>query len=201
MLGRLLDLLPSETLRGYENPELVDTIFRKTMLFRPTGSWPEMSGASTVLDFGGGCGIHYKQANHPTLKWAVVETPAMVERAKELETDRLRFFTDIREAASWLGDIDVMHSNGAVQYVPEPLSTVRELAELRAKRMLWFRLFLGSGSETQVSRLDDNGPGHIDTARKKVAYDFTRISRAEFLAAHQGYHVEDYGEDWFKFVR
>lgn len=48
--------------------------------------------------------------------WAVVETPAMTARASELATDRLRFFTDIDGAAEWLGYVDVMHSNCALQY-------------------------------------------------------------------------------------
>jgi putative methyltransferase (TIGR04325 family) len=201
MLGKLWDLLPSETLHGYENPELVETIFRKTIAYRPTKPWPEMESAGTVLDFGGGCGIHYKQANHQTVRWAVVETPAMVNRAKILETYHLKFFTDIDAATAWLGHIDAVHSNGAIQYTPEPLATVRKLASIGARRMLWFRLFLGEGTETQISRLQDNGPGHIEIARKKVAYDFTRVSRSDFLAAHEGYRVVAGGVDWFKFSR
>jgi putative methyltransferase (TIGR04325 family) len=201
MLGRLWNLLPSETLHGYEHPELVETIFQKTIAYRPTEPWPEMSNVETVLDFGGGCGLHYKQANHQTVRWAVVETPAMVGRAKSLETFHLKFFTDIDEAASWLGAIDIMHSNGAVQYTPDPLAIVRKLATLRARRLLWYRVFLGEGSETQLSRLQDNGPGKISVGRKKVAYPFKRISKTDFLDAHHGYRLEASGEDWFKFVR
>jgi hypothetical protein len=70
---------PRETLDGYEQPELVEVIFQKTKAYKPDSDWPEMAGVSSVLDFGGGCGIHYKQANLPDVRWAVVETPAMVE--------------------------------------------------------------------------------------------------------------------------
>jgi putative methyltransferase (TIGR04325 family) len=201
MLGKLWNLLPSETLHGYEHPELIETIFRKTIAYKPIKPWPEMANANTVLDFGGGCGIHYKQANHQTVRWAVVETPAMVKRAKILETYHLKFFTDINEAASWLGPIDVMHSNGAVQYADDPLSTVVALCALKAQRMLWYRLFLGDGAEVQVSRLQDNGPGKLATPRKKVAYPFKRIQKSDFLSAHDGYRVVESGEDWFQFAR
>jgi putative methyltransferase (TIGR04325 family) len=201
MLGKLWNLLPSETLRGYEHPELVETIFRKTMVYSPTKPWPEMKDANTVLDFGGGCGIHYKQADHQTVRWAVVETPAMVRRAKTLETYHLKFFTEINEAAAWLGPIDVMHSNGAVQYAPDPLSVVRRLCGLKARRMFWSRLFLGDGTEVQLSRLQDNGPGKLSLPRKKVAYSFTRIPKSDFISAHAGYQMTASGPDWFKFAR
>jgi putative methyltransferase (TIGR04325 family) len=201
MLGKLWNLLPVETLRGYEHPELVEMIFKKTVAYVPTESWEEMRDASAVLDFGGGCGLHYKQACNPAVRWAVVETPAMVKRASALETDRLRFFSSIDEAASWLGDVEIAHSNGAVQYSPDPLSMVRQIVGLGAKKVLWYRLFLGEGRETQVSRLQDNGPGQLEAPRKKVAFDFTRMPREEFVKCHAGYRIEASGSDWFKFAR
>ena len=197
MLRRLLSLLPIETLDGYEHPELVDVIFRKTIAYQPTGKWSE--NAATVLDFGGGCGLHYKEANL-NAKWAVVETPAMVARARELETDQLRFFTRIEDAGLWLGDIDLMHSNGAIQYVPDPIRTIRELCSIGAKQMLWHRLLIGDGKKrTQVSRLTDNGPGHIPQIHKRVAYEETPINESEFLKAHHLYSLTSRGADWFRF--
>jgi hypothetical protein len=53
---------PSETLAGYHEPELVEVIFQKTKAYDPRGNWPEMADVSSVLDFGGGCGLHYKLA-------------------------------------------------------------------------------------------------------------------------------------------
>ena len=91
-------------------PELIDVIFRKTVTYEPQVVGAEIADAKTVLDFGGGCGLHYKQARLLDVKWAVVETSAMVARASEIQTGRLRFFTDIVSAANWLGDNDVMDS-------------------------------------------------------------------------------------------
>lgn len=203
MLSRLLDLLPSETIEGYEHPDLVETVFRKTVVYEPTGSWPEISRARTVLDFGGGCGRHYKEAvrEAPNVEWAVVETPAMVLRARELETENLKFFTSIDAAAEWLGSIDIVHSNGAIQYTPAPVAVLRRLCELGAPRMLWYRLFFGEGGEAQTSRLRDNGPGALKVDRKNVVYQFTRIPRDTFVAAHQNYTVRAAGDDWFDFIK
>jgi putative methyltransferase (TIGR04325 family) len=195
---------PSETIEGYEQPELIEVIFLKTLAFNPQGDWLEMKGVSSVLDFGGGCGIHYKQARSPGIRWAVVETPAMVERAKELATEKLQFFTSISVAADWLGSIDVMHSNGALQYTPDPEQTIRQLCALQAKKMLWQRVLLSNSHaerEIQSSLLGDNGPGTLRIKEKTVRYARTKIPERAFLDAHAGYMLAGRGPDWFSFVR
>lgn len=192
--------MPLRTLHGYENPELVEVVFRKTVAYRPQGAWPEIVGAETVLDFGGGCGIHYKQAALPAVRWAVVETSAMVQRAKVLETDHLKFFTSIEDAKRWLGAVDVMHSNGAIQYTLGPLAVVRELVKTSPKRLLWYRLnFRSTGS--QISRLSDNGPGKIGgVENKKITYPVLPISEPAFHEVHSGYTLEAHGPDWARYL-
>jgi hypothetical protein len=196
---------PTETLEGYAEPELVEVIFQKTKAYDPKGDWPEMVGVSSVLDFGGGCGLHYKLARRrsPDIHWAVVETLAMLERAKELATDKLQFFTDISEAQRWLGTIDVMHSNSALQYTPEPEDTLNRLCSLRAKRMIWDRITLSKANierELQSSLLGDNGPGSLAGLREKtVRYTRTKIPEQTFLDAHSGYVLDERGADWFRF--
>ncbi|OKO68557.1 hypothetical protein AC629_42025 [Bradyrhizobium sp. NAS80.1] len=209
MLARLLRFLPSTIIEGYEHPELVSEIFAKTVAAEPSGEWPEIRSIETVLDFGGACGIHYKLAHReaPLIRWAVVETPAMVRQATQLETDRLRFFETIEAAAAWLGGIDLMHSNGAVQYTPNPLEMVRQLANVGATRMQWKRLFFSDQaiSERQRSMLVENGPRPkgkpLRLSTKAVTYDRKSFSRPEFEAAHSGYRVEASGSDWFSFIR
>lgn len=46
--------LPRETIEGYENPELVETLFLKAINYMPSGDWPLVAGIRTALDFGGG---------------------------------------------------------------------------------------------------------------------------------------------------
>jgi putative methyltransferase (TIGR04325 family) len=157
---------PAEMLDGYDDPELIEVILRKTTAYDPEGAWPEMTGASSVLDFGGGCGLHYKLASRqsPGVRWEVVEIPTMIQRASELATDKLRFLPDIVSASAWLGTIDMMHSNSALQYTPDPRETLIQLCALRAKRMFWQRLGLSKSSierEVQTS-LCRKGPHQMD---------------------------------------
>jgi putative methyltransferase (TIGR04325 family) len=191
---------PSETIHGYEQPELVEVIFRKTKVYRPNTAWDE--SAKTVLDFGGGCGLHYKEAQLAA-KWAVVETAAMVQRARELATDQLQFFTDIRAAADWLGEVDLMHSNGAIQYTQNPEATLNDLVSLRANVMLWRRVSLSARKTIglQTSHLVDNGPGRINIKDKLVTYTITQLPESDFLAAHQGYRLVHRQDSSFRFVR
>jgi hypothetical protein len=196
---------PTETLEGYDQPELVEVIFRKTVAYNPQGAWPEMVGVSSVLDFGGGCGQHYKLASSQSaeIRWAVVEIPAMIQRATELATDKLRFFPDVVSAAAWLGTIDVMHSNSALQYTSDPRETLSQLCALRAKTMLWQRLSLSNSSierEVQSSILSDNGPGSLPGLKEKtVRYIRTKIPEQTFLDAHIDYMLVERGADWFRF--
>lgn len=205
MLNRLLRMFPAATIDGYQHPEVVDVVVRKTAAYQPAERL-DVRGAKTVLDFGGGAGRHYKEAVNGAdgLRWAVVETPAMAARAAEFATDRFRFFSGIAEAAAWLGEVDVMHSNGALQYVPAPLATLRELCGLNARTMLWSRLFLSDRGETttQISRLADNGPGRLaGVGNKNVSYNVTKIAEADFIACHAGYSIADRGADWFRFKK
>lgn len=194
---------PTEIIDGYEQPELVDVVFRKTLAYVPGSDGPGIAGASSVLDFGGGCGLHYKQARLPDVRWAVVETPTMAARATEMATRNLQFFSDVAAAAAWLGPIDVMHSDGTLQYTPDPERTLRELCRLGAARMLWRRLALSAGAtetETQTSFLSDNGPGSIALPEEKtIRYERIKIAERDFLNAHAGYRLDARGSDWFDF--
>jgi hypothetical protein len=194
---------PTETLEGYDAPELVDFIFRKTMAFRPRSASLDLAGAATVLDFGGGCGIHYKQAKSSSVRWAVVESAAMVERAGEIATERLRFFTTIAEAADWLGQIDLVHSNSALQYTPEPALILQQLCALKAPQMSWWRLELSAGAEEreiQSTLLSLNGPRYFPQLNDKIVkYPLTRIPESYFLSAHRDYEILERGTNWFKF--
>ena len=188
---------PSQTIEGYEHSELVDVIFRKTLAYRTDGEWREMAGSSSVLDFGGGCGLHYKQAWDPsTVRWAIVETPAMVARATELATDRLRFFTSIlHRGRRGLARLNRRHAfkRCADKTRDNPYSILQQLCALRSKRMLWYRVFLSPDIEKkqlQSSLLGDNDPDRSRSLRKNVRYVRTAISEQAFLDAHESYKLK-----------
>ncbi|WP_271610187.1 MULTISPECIES: hypothetical protein [unclassified Bradyrhizobium] len=205
---------PREVIEGYENPELVETIFLKTMNYETNSEpWPLVDGVRTVVDFGGGAGVHYKTARRqsPEIRWAVVETPAMVRRAKELATDRLRFFERIDEAAEWLRNVDLVHSNGAIQYVPDAFGTIQALCAVRAAKLVWHRVPISDGEarrEIQTSYLSDNGPGRLSSPSEKlVRYERTWIPEQPFIRAHEGYRMaerspdpREHGTHQFRFV-
>lgn len=206
---------PAQAIEGYENEELIDTIFRKTEVYEPVGDWPLVSDIKTVLDFGGGAGLHYKLARlqNPHIRWAVVETRAMVRRARELATDRLKFFSGVEMAADWLNDVELMHSNGAIQYVPNPIETVRSLCAVRPAAIVWRRVPTNDGTaearEMQTSFLSDNGPGSLPSVKDKVVrYERHWIPARPFLSSHEGYRMAERssdplerGTEQFRFVR
>src|SRR5262249_12603477 len=145
----------------------------------------------------------------PDVRWAVVETPAVVRRASVLTSDRLRFFTSVQAAADWLGKIDLMHSDGALHYSSDPMPALRSLCAASPREMLWKRTYLSGTDRTeiedQLSRLDENGPRiaterGLTVSRKLVRYRMTRIPQAVFVAAHSGYELVERGEDRFRFV-
>ena len=85
-----------------------------------------------VVDFGGGCGYHGLIINkalgqQSRVKWYVIETPAMVQAAKEMEDENLRFFSSIEEAAKAIDKIHVLYSSGTLQYLPNPCATLAHL--------------------------------------------------------------------------
>jgi putative methyltransferase (TIGR04325 family) len=204
---RLLLALPaSETIEGYEHPDIVDFVFQNSV--REAASpkaWPQIAGATSVLDFGGAFGAHYRVAQwqEPNIRWAVVETPAMAARAQELATNRLQFFQDIESAAKWLGHVDVVHSSGALQYAPEPIAVLNKLCSLRARKMLWYRTYLSNDRierSTQTALLSQNGPG-FSFSRKRVRYSVTRIPRSVFIDTHSQYDLKECDQESFVFQR
>jgi putative methyltransferase (TIGR04325 family) len=134
-----------------------------------------------VLDFGGGCGFHYFRvvaAMRAPLRWAIVETPTMAERAAKLAQGRFGVFTDITAAAAALGRIDLVHASSAIQYVPDPLATLRTLAALRPRYLALIRFPVWGSAQIvglQISPLSANGIGPMppNIADRQVTYPVT----------------------------
>jgi putative methyltransferase (TIGR04325 family) len=143
----------------------------------------------TVLDFGGGCGFHYfrvASAIRTPLRWAIVETPAMAERAAKLARGRFEVFTDIAAAAEALGHVDLVHASSSIQYVPEPLATLKTLAALRARYFALARFPVWGGAQlvfVQTSTLAANGVGPMppNIADRKIKYPVTFTNYDEVL--------------------
>ena len=151
-----------------------------------------------VLDFGGGCGFHYFRvtlATRAPLRWAVVETPAMAARAAKLADGRFDVFTTIDEASAALGQIDLLHASSAIQYVPNPLETLKSLATLRARFFALIRFPVWNSPQVvgmQKSRLSENGIGPMPPriADRQIAYPVTFVNFDEIVRILSDYDYE-----------
>jgi len=149
-----------------------------------------------VLDFGGSAGIHYFTArqiisNDITLKWCVVETEALVNEAisRGLENDELLFFSTIKEASSKVSDFDLIYSNGALCYTPNPLLYLDHLLQTNFKKFFLTYTPLNSKNDDdiiglQTSYLSTNGvgrniPNHLGIADREIIYPFTIVSKSK----------------------
>jgi putative methyltransferase (TIGR04325 family) len=204
----------------YEAEALTELVYRKTLAFNRATALDFGMGSERlllavgmaltpgapcrVLDFGGACGAHHKLAtllfDDVPLRWAVVETPSMVRKARTLETDTLKFFEDLASANAWLGGVDLVNSNSALQYLKDPLQTVRQLLELSPKVALWERLMLSDGAthaDKQRTMLFNHGPGTVPAGfrNRPVLNDIIRLSRADFLSAHEARYRQRAGAE------
>ena len=191
---------------GYENHEVVEVVTQKTLYYRDELSQrdkPTPINATNaysliglllsiareeriqVLDFGGAAGAHYFLARSivpksTKLNWVVVETPAMAESASALlETEELHFTAELEDAGRWLGQIDLLHTSGTLQCVPDPYEKLQQLINIKAQYMLLSRLGLTQGDHDVItihkSQLSWNGPGPLPPGilDREVSYPFT----------------------------
>jgi len=133
-----------------------------------------------VLDFGGGCGLHYHciKALVPgvELRWCVVETPVMA--APGIAAEDLVFATSIEDGLRLLGGCDIVHASGALPYVVEPEETLRRLLAVDAEFFVLARFPVHRGSRcvgVQRAMLSQHGPGPMPPGipEREVRYPVT----------------------------
>jgi putative methyltransferase (TIGR04325 family) len=199
---------------GYDNSVIADVIAYKTALaVDPRHFAPEQAVNSilavgittaevterplTVLDFGGGCGFHYFRvtaALRSQIRWATVETPTMAERATRVAEGRFEVFTDIAEAAAALGLIHLVHASSAIQYVPDPLATLKALAALQAPYFMLARFPVWSRNQlvgVQTSPLAANGIGPMPPtiADRQIRYPITFVNFDDIMRIMSAYDI------------
>jgi len=111
------------------------------------------ANALNVIDFGGSAGFNYFASaaafRSVLFHWAVVETPAMAERAGlDIAGPYLTFHTALHEAAVAIAEPHLVFSCGASQYHPQPLTALGELIQLNAPAIVLFRTALNDSSNT-----------------------------------------------------
>ena len=199
---------------GYDNAVIAEVIAYKTALGTdPRHIAPEQAINSilsvgtvaaeiterplTVLDFGGGCGFHYFRvtaAVRSHLRWAIVETPTMAERAVKIAEGRFEVFTDIPAAAAALGRVHLVHASSAIQYVPDPLTSLKTLAMLQAPYFMLARFPVWSRNQlvgVQTSLLAANGIGPMPPSipDRQVRYPITFANFDQVMQIMGSYEI------------
>lgn len=197
----------------YQEEELIQVILLKTKNFIkkletetipiwPTSAYSKLSIINpiiesnkeklNVIDFGGACGAHYFHLRHIISKkikfnWVVVETPMMVQYAKELSNEELSFSDNLEEAIKEMPEIDLLHTSGTLQCVDHPYKYLSIILNSGAKWILFNRMGLNK-SESDVitilrTKLSWNGIGELPEGftDKWISYPFTYVSEKNFL--------------------
>jgi len=195
-----------ETLVGYENPILVDQIVYKTLIRSQqikNGDPLEISElriflgmlcshpqSQVVVDFGGGAGTHFDALSSafPEIDFSyyVIETPEMSRKASDFRsTDKKLHFLTLDEIDQLPKSIDLLVANSSLQYTDSPIQTLTVLGKLKPRK-LWITRFPlnesdGFFSIRQISKLDDNGPGHLSAlSNQLVEYVANVVSLRSF---------------------
>jgi putative methyltransferase (TIGR04325 family) len=154
-------------------------------------------GPLHVLDFGGGCGVHYFTCTErfcKPLKWVIVETSPMVHRGRQLARGRFELFTDIRAASDRMSKIDLILASGSIPYVPDPLSTLKSLVSLHPRYFALARFPAWGGSQLiglQNSFLSQNGIGPMppNIADRQVTHPVTFANLDEVMRLFGKYEL------------
>jgi len=198
------------TKEGYEDNDVVKTVFEKTKIFKEqiNNASPiylnsteafaflgflRLTGntALNIIDLGGACGLYYlyyKQLVKMStdMKWFVVETTQMCRYGKTLENHELQFRDDFERTLEEVKMVDLLLCSGTLQCVERPYELLELMAESNAEFILFNRLGLTEGDTdvitTHVSNLSDNGIGVLPKGftDKKVEYPFSFIQKAKF---------------------
>ncbi len=202
--------------QDYTDARVTEAVLAKTRAFRAlldsqrplevtppvmrvlTGVAPALRAQTlTVIDFGGALGTHYWIARAAlgasySLRWHVVEMPLVCDAGRELEDGSLRFFPTLAAAREALGGPpDLVYSDGALQCVPRPLDTLRDLMNLAAPFLHLRRVPLTTEGHELITRLKDfrlsdhapAGPLPPGMADLSLQIPLTMLPKAEFEAA------------------
>lgn len=202
---------------GYNDCDIADIVVKKTLLYRDSlknTNEPFCLNSHTalllcsllmakkgnevhVLDFGGAAGIHYFNmrsmvSKSISMNWVVVETGAMVQQAsKYLASSELSFATTIEQSQQSLCRVDLATSSGAIQYLSDPIESVRKLALCGSDYLSFDRLCLTRGGSdiyvTHKTSIAAHGPGPLPSGvqDKVVIVPSVIVQQSAFMNALQ----------------
>jgi len=132
----------------------------------------------SVLDFGGALGMHYHQLRPylggGALSWTICETVPMAEEgAQSFTTEGLQFVSSLTGLQG--RRFDVAFASGALQYVEDPVLTLRQLASVSNRLVLNRVPFANSDSDRIAVQ-------RVDPCIHEAAYPIWFFSRQKWLA-------------------
>jgi putative methyltransferase (TIGR04325 family) len=195
--------LSTNHLVGYKNDYVVKAIVAKTELFKnrlaettdisladlriiSLKGLANIDHGSTVLDFGGGAGVHYftfkKIFPSIKIKWIVVETTELAFKSKSLENNELLFTSSVKEAVKLSNHYDLIIANSSLQYCLDPIEQLNELINIRATYLYLARTIMNKEMiyrKTQESLLSKNGPGQLPLGFSDAIVEYEVIDELE----------------------
>lgn len=141
-----------------------------------------------VLDLGGGAGFHYFIAKAAlgetvTWEWRVVETTALVDAAKSLTNEELKFFDDLYDATEDWDSPDLVFASGVIQCLPDALSTLRRLCSLGPEVLCITRTAVSPDAESHILMQEQVAPvvrGVATHGSAKVRYPVVLLPRRNY---------------------
>lgn len=216
---------------GYENSDLVHVIVEKTKAYRrhldgqagvPLATRQQVQNAFVlsylsgilarpvdVLDLGGACGATFFEMDKllPGFigSWSILETAHMAAAGRQyFAADRLRFYEDSGRANGEIAHRDLIFASAVLQYLPDPIQTLRELTGAGYRYVYLTRMKFTTGVKQayvskQTSTLSANGPGTLPAgiADKTISYPVTilPVAALDSIMAESGYSTLFYFED------
>jgi len=208
------DALNDCEVSAYQSNDLVSVVFKKTKIyqkelqlaeyvdFAPTtinsltsvlfANLSKKTEIINIIDFGGTCGVHYYQIRkcldkNIKLNYCVVETSAMVDKAKSISNDELTFTNNLENAIKkYDNSIDLLHTSGTLQYTDKPYKYLENIFKCNAKYILFNRMSMTTGDydviSVQSSMLSHNGIGKLPNGftDRIVKYPHTNIRKNIF---------------------
>lgn len=117
----------------------------------------------------------------------MVETPKMVQYAKESSNEELSFSNNLGEAIKEMPVIDLLHTSGTLQSVDNPDKYLSTILNSGAKWILFNRKGLNKSESDVVTilrtKLSWNGIGELPEGinDKWIGYCFTYVSEKTFI--------------------
>jgi len=188
--GLLADLIVADARVMRQKPAVTPVELRAINAVGWALAESELRGAKVfnVIDFGGSAGFNYFASvaafRSVSFRWAVVETPALVERARrDVGGPFLTFHATHQEAVAAMGQPHLIFSAGALQYHPEPLAALQELVELNAPSLVLFRTALSDSSNAVYAIQEAMLSQHLhsaltETCDSLVRYPVTFVPRS-----------------------